>query len=210
MERFKNQNVNETDYDKQFKEDLEKATALSLETLALEQFHRNKSQHGGSVTDGPTVSGAMKFSTCKYTTIDTNIGMKLMKRFLSMILAQSNLSSVSIKSNQLMTRPRPGSFGNSPSTSFNSGKSFPTSSSSGSLAPPPSTTQRNPNRNQSKTNEYDLISFSNPTENIDNDESLLLTSDSALATTATSPANEAHSNFKQMVDEIHRYSFIYQ
>lgn len=65
MERFKNQNVNETDYDKQFKEDLEKATALSLETLALEQFRRNKSQHGTSVTDGPMASGAMKFSTCK-------------------------------------------------------------------------------------------------------------------------------------------------
>lgn len=70
MERLmENQNVNETDIDKQFKEDLEKATALSLETLALEEFHRNRSLQlsGSSVTDGgPSTSGVMKFSTCKY------------------------------------------------------------------------------------------------------------------------------------------------
>lgn len=66
MERFfKNQNANETDYDKQFKEDLEKATALSLETLALEEFHRNKSGHLSSATDISSTSSAVKFSSCK-------------------------------------------------------------------------------------------------------------------------------------------------
>lgn len=32
----------ETDYDKQYQEDLEKAQALSLESLALEQFKNKK------------------------------------------------------------------------------------------------------------------------------------------------------------------------
>lgn len=69
---MKNQNANETDFDKQFKDDLEKATALSLETLALEEFHRNRSLQlaGSSVTDGSssgmaTTSGVMKYSSCK-------------------------------------------------------------------------------------------------------------------------------------------------
>lgn len=126
------------------------------------------------------------------------------ERMHSSILAQSNLSSISMKSSQsMMTRPRPGSFGNSASTSFGGSKSFPTSSSSGSLAPPPPTTQRNPNRNQTKSNETDLISFAIPTDHISND-SLLLASDTALAVSTTSPVNDSHSNFKQMVDEIHR------
>lgn len=65
---MKNQNVNETDYDKQFKEDLEKAAALSMESLALEEFRRNKTLHYSSstVTDGSSTSGVIKFSTCKY------------------------------------------------------------------------------------------------------------------------------------------------
>lgn len=73
MERImKNQNANETDYDKQFNEDLEKATALSLETLALEEFRRNKSLHlssagSYSMTDGSSTSNAMKFSSCMYS-----------------------------------------------------------------------------------------------------------------------------------------------
>lgn len=71
-----NQNANETDFEKQFKDDLEKATALSMETLALEEFHRNRSLQlpsGSSVTDSgggggssPSTSGLMTFSTCKY------------------------------------------------------------------------------------------------------------------------------------------------
>lgn len=118
-------------------------------------------------------------------------------------LAQNNLTPV--------TRPRPGSFGNSPSASYASGKTFPTSSSSGSIAPPPSITQRNPNRNLTKTSDTDLISFTIPTENVSND-SLLLTNDSTslsssmtATTAATTPGFDSHSNFKQMVDEIHRY-----
>lgn len=51
------------DYDKQFKDDLEKATALSLETLALDQFRRNRVQYG-EVTDSATTTNILR-STCK-------------------------------------------------------------------------------------------------------------------------------------------------
>lgn len=145
------------------------------------------------------------------------------------IAAQRDLSSISIKSNthSSFERPRPGSFGTSgatglPASSFGNGagyngkSSFPTSSSSGSLAPPPANTSRNLNR--TKANETDLISFAHPVDN--NLTNLLLGNDSstAIATVATaaaaaasetsltppSTANDSHTNFKQMVDEIHR------
>ena len=41
----------ESDYDRQFREDLEKATALSMETLALDQFRRNKLYRSDSLTE---------------------------------------------------------------------------------------------------------------------------------------------------------------
>ena len=63
---IKNQNANETDYDKQFKEDLEKATALSMETLALEEFRRNRSSNAGAVGGDLTCSNSMKFSSCMF------------------------------------------------------------------------------------------------------------------------------------------------
>lgn len=66
MDRLaKNQNANETDYEKQFKEDLEKATALSMETIALEQFRRNKSLRLSSESDMTSASTSMKFSSCE-------------------------------------------------------------------------------------------------------------------------------------------------
>lgn len=52
----------ETDYEKQFREDLEKATALSMETLALDQYRRNKLQYSHS--DVSATSSIYK-STCK-------------------------------------------------------------------------------------------------------------------------------------------------
>lgn len=128
------------------------------------------------------------------------------------ITAQNNLSSIS--GGHHFQRPRPGSFGNSSTTgsassyggtsssSNNNGKStFPTSSSSGSLVPPPSNTPRNSNR--TKTNEADLISFAHPIDNDLSNDSLLLNNDSTAASPST--VNDSHSNFKQMVDEIHRY-----
>lgn len=51
------------DYDKQYEDDIEKATALSLETLALDQFRRNKLQYS-SISDVSTATSILK-STCK-------------------------------------------------------------------------------------------------------------------------------------------------
>ena len=38
-------NTEENEYDREFEAELEKAKALSMETLAMEQFRRNKIQH---------------------------------------------------------------------------------------------------------------------------------------------------------------------
>lgn len=105
---MKNQNANETDIEKQFKEDLEKATALSLETLALEEFHRNKSLHssGSSVIDGgsgsgssssPSTSGFMKFSTCKYSSRENIPKMEINLCYCFCINFFSSLSRFSAK-----------------------------------------------------------------------------------------------------------------
>lgn len=51
------------DYDKQEEEDLEKAKALSLETLALDQYRRNRFQYG--MTDVSSSTNIYK-STCKF------------------------------------------------------------------------------------------------------------------------------------------------
>lgn len=74
------------------------------------------------------------------------------------------------------------------------GKPFPTSSSSGSLAPPPM--QRNPTRNSSESQDNDLISFTNLTEDNKYDD---------LTTSVTPPVDGSHERFKKIVDEIHWY-----
>lgn len=53
-----------TDYDKQYQEDLEKAQALSLESLALEQFKNKKRLKDMAKSDTMTkdVSGGFCFS----------------------------------------------------------------------------------------------------------------------------------------------------
>ena len=43
-------NINESDYDKKYKEDLEKAQELSLESLALEKFRQEKQKHKTQIT----------------------------------------------------------------------------------------------------------------------------------------------------------------
>lgn len=57
------------DYDKQFQEDLEKATALSLETLALDQYRRNKLQYSSVDNVSNTSSALFKSSACKQLNI---------------------------------------------------------------------------------------------------------------------------------------------
>lgn len=55
------------EYDeKKFEEDIEKAKALSLETMALDQYRRNKLQYA-SVNDVTDASQSQfKLSTCKF------------------------------------------------------------------------------------------------------------------------------------------------
>ncbi len=47
-------NPNESEHERQFREDLEKATALSMETLALDQFRRNKLYRSDSISEQNT------------------------------------------------------------------------------------------------------------------------------------------------------------
>lgn len=76
------------------------------------------------------------------------------------------------------------------------GKPFPTSSSSGSLAPPPM--QRNQTRNSNESQDNDLISFINLTEDNKYDD---------LTASVTSSTDGSHERFKKIVDEIHWYTY---
>lgn len=62
-----NVNPNESEYERQFRDDLEKATALSMETLALDQFRRNKLYSSDSLSEQP--NNTLYGSTCMYTTV---------------------------------------------------------------------------------------------------------------------------------------------
>lgn len=53
------------DYDKKFQEDLEKAAALSLESLALEQFRRKKYLYSSATDVSTSNDDIIKTSTCK-------------------------------------------------------------------------------------------------------------------------------------------------
>lgn len=55
-------NPNESELERQFREDLEKATALSMETLALDQFRRNKLYSSDSIPEER--KNAFYASTC--------------------------------------------------------------------------------------------------------------------------------------------------
>lgn len=58
-----NVNPNESEHERQFREDLEKATALSMETLALDQFRRNKLYSSDSISEQQ--NNPFYGSTCK-------------------------------------------------------------------------------------------------------------------------------------------------
>lgn len=185
------------DYDKQFKDDLEKATALSLETLALDQFRRNKLQYS-SISDVSSTTNILK-STCKFLA-DFHFCLKyIILCYTIKFIAHNTLSSAA--SSRSTTRPRPGSFGNS-STSYGT-SSLTNSSSSGSIAPPPIVPARNIRGN---SNEPDLISFTNPAGS--DAASSLLSTDPVIGLQTNnrldSPTSDSHANFLQMVDEMHR------
>lgn len=168
------------DYDKQYEDDIEKATALSLETLALDQFRRNKLQYS-SISDVSTATSILK-STCKNKTWRTLWFFDFTLSFYYFLCSAYNTLAIH--------RPRPGSNGGS-STTYTS-SSLPNSASNGSLAPPPSVPPRNV-RSANSSDEPDLISFTAESS---------LASANALVTDAL--ANNSHSNLLQMVNEMHR------
>lgn len=188
------------DYDKQYEEDIEKATALSLETLALEQFRRNKSQYS-SISDVATTTSILK-STCKWNGIYYLYYLNLYHissfqfhaqlnstQFNVVVLFRCNTHAHAAYNTLATQRPRPGSNGNTTTTFATN--SLPNSMSNGSLAPPPCVPPRN-TRTGNNRDEPDLISF---------------TAESASSTQSIAPdtpITNAHANLMQIVSEIHR------
>lgn len=133
------------DYEKQFQEDLERAQALSLESLALEQFKTKKLQELSRSSTTVSVPSKPK----------TTSGKKFYQKRLFMtkyvIISVTRASSMNETDSQIKydrqlskSRPRPGT-----ST---------TSSSNSLIAPPPPSSRKNSSANDTP----DLISFSNP------------------------------------------------
>lgn len=56
-------NPDESEDERRFREDLEKATALSMETLALDQFRRNKLYSSDSISE--QYKNSLYGSACK-------------------------------------------------------------------------------------------------------------------------------------------------
>lgn len=77
------------DYDKKFQEDLEKAAALSLETLALDQFRRNKLLYSAS-TETKNSNNDIKSTACKYFRIQTDIAFNEIKKKTNMQQQQNS------------------------------------------------------------------------------------------------------------------------
>lgn len=56
-----------SDYDRKFQEDLEKAQALSLETLALEEFRNKKLQSQSSISSEKNVPTTSQTRSISFT-----------------------------------------------------------------------------------------------------------------------------------------------
>lgn len=170
--------LNIMDYDKQYEDDIEKATALSLETLALDQFRRNKLQYS-SISDVSTATSILK-STCK----NHNTIFKSSALDLYLICSHVSLIFRAAYNTLAIHRPRPGSNGNSSTTYASS--SLPNSASNGSLAPPPTVPPRNV-RSGSNRDEPDLISF---------------TTESSSAMSTDASASDSHASLMQLIQNI--------
>lgn len=131
------------DYEKQFQEDLERAQALSLESLALEQFKNKKLQELNRSATTATSSTRPKTTTGEYFNhMDYNFKFNFsVARASSM--SETDSASIRFERQLSKSRPRPG-HSHSPSSSL--------------IAPPPSSQNKNNSANESP----DLISFSNP------------------------------------------------
>lgn len=70
--KMANVNPNESEYERQFREDLEKATALSMETLALDQFRRNKLYSNDSRSEHTAYGSTCMHQVEVYELLDNN------------------------------------------------------------------------------------------------------------------------------------------
>ncbi|KAK4883151.1 hypothetical protein RN001_006470 [Aquatica leii] len=127
------------DYEKQFQEDLERAQALSLESLALEQFRNQKRLQELDIST-KNVSNKSKLN--KNSSVLRTASM-----------SESDCGPVRPERHQIKPRPRPGT--------------TPIGGQSGSIiAPPPSTQRRcSTTCTSTGTSSQDLISFTSPPTN---------------------------------------------
>lgn len=116
-------------------------------------------------------------------------------------VAHNTLSSSSETGSVYTTRPRPGSLNSSSSSS-----NLKNVAAGGSIAPPPLVPPRSCSETrQLRRNEPDLISFSNISEGGDRAHSLEHNVDiSEIDSVTSNKINDSHSNFRQMVDEMHK------
>lgn len=82
-------NPNESEHDRQFREDLEKATALSMETLALDQFRRNKLYRSDSTSEQH--SNPLYGSTCM------RVSLHLLGEFIWLMFENFQLSLIVVQ-----------------------------------------------------------------------------------------------------------------
>ncbi|KAF5287684.1 hypothetical protein FQA39_LY15784 [Lamprigera yunnana] len=126
------------DYEKQFQEDLERAQALSLESLALEQF---RNQRRLQELDVPTKNVSNKPKIKNASVLRTSS------------LSESDCAPIKPERHQIKSRPRPGT--------------GPVSGQGHSIIAPPPTSQRRCGStwNTTETSSPDLISFTSPPAN---------------------------------------------
>ncbi|KAG8333715.1 Phosphatidylinositol 4-phosphate 3-kinase C2 domain-containing subunit alpha, partial [Homalodisca vitripennis] len=124
-----------TDYDRQFEEDLEKAQALSLETLALEKFRMEKLK-----------TELYRFQARAEVVAKTSESLRQDRSYTR----GSSVDSVISTTIEIRSRPRPGSFNTGGPCVYQ-------------IKPPPAVVRRNSVATTSAPPASDLISFHSPT-----------------------------------------------
>lgn len=215
------------DYDKKFQEDLEKAAALSLESLALDQFRRTKLLSSSSSSDVTNASKTIRIARAyaRYETAFHCTRAPLFFTMLFLICAFQTTTTIrglwiagvapyydpgrnhlAAHRSKIPNRTYAGKFSNFPITPIDLIICYvyclwwrTQSISYASIAPPPSTPRTS--RSSSDRADGDLISFTNPT---DNSMAVDLATENVSGTIPV-PSEESHEKFKQIVSQIHRY-----
>lgn len=213
----------QTEYDKQFQADLERATALSMETHAMDQYKRNKLQfshpdHHHQSTPASRANHASRTATPNQQT---------MRSYASQVAAAAAVASPTSYAYAPATRrPRPESanalpYASSAAAAAVSPYSLQSSASTGSIAalPPPvampsrrvSEHQHQRGRSSPPDTSVDLISFSQPaptdaaSATVDEFDHTQHHQNQQQQSSRTSTANDAaYAQFQHMVSELHK------